>query len=76
MQIDLPNETIEQAKSLAEEGEDASAVIAKALEKLAWERQEVAAVMEGVADYQAGRHRPYEEFAAEFMAERGITREQ
>lgn len=71
MQID--DKLIEQANLIAESGEDAEAVIAKAIAKLAWERQEVAAVQQGVDDYEAGRHRPYEEFAAEFFAERGIT---
>lgn len=75
MQIELSAETVKLANSLTTADQDAAAVISEALERMAWERQEVAAVMEGVADYEAGHHRPYEEFAAEIFAERGITPE-
>ena len=75
MQIDLPDETIAKAKSLAGEGEDAAVVIGKALDNLAWERQEVAAVMEGIEAYERGDHEPYEDFARRLFAERGLKRD-
>lgn len=63
---------IERANSIAFEGEDAEAVIARALANLAWERQEVAAVQEGVDAYQEGRHRPAQDFFDEFFGELGL----
>lgn len=42
------------------------------VERLAAEADEVAAVQEGIDAFERGEHRPYEEFAAEFMSERGI----
>lgn len=73
MQFELPKQTIDLAKSLATGDGDAAAVIGEALTKLAWERQEVAAVKEGIDAYERGDHEPYEEFAARLMQERGIT---
>lgn len=75
MQIDLPPEAIALANSMATDDKNAAVVIAEALAQVAWQRQEAAAAMEGVADHQAGRSRPYEEFMAEFMGELGVTPE-
>lgn len=73
MQIDLAAETVELANSLATETKDAASVIAEALPQLAWQRQGVAAAQEGIEAYKAGRHSPWDEFAAEFAAKHGIT---
>lgn len=73
MQIDLPPETIELANQLSTDDKDAATVIAEVLAKEVWERQEVAAVQEGIDAYKAGKHRPADEFFNEFMAEQGIT---
>lgn len=72
MSVDLPEEVIAHANRLAIADEDAAAVIAQALSALESQRAEISAVQEGMADYEAGRHRPYQEFAAEILAERGI----
>lgn len=72
MQIDLPEEVVERANKLAADGEDAAAVLTKALERMEFEAQEVAAVMEGVKAYQEGRHRPFEEFDREIREEFGF----
>ena len=76
MQIDLPAETVELAKSLTTPDKDTATVIGEALAKLARERQEVAAVMEGVAAFESGDHEPWDDFAKRFKAENGITPEQ
>lgn len=73
MQIELPDKAVELAKRLASDQQDTAAVITEALAKMAWERQEVAAIQEGIDAYQAGRHRPVEEFLNEFMTEVGLT---
>ena len=71
----IDQKLIDKANRIARDGEDAETVIAHALANLAWERQEVAAVQQSIDEYNAGRRRPYEEFAAEFFAELGLTRE-
>jgi predicted transcriptional regulator len=76
MQIDLPDAVIEQARRLAGANEDAADVIARALESWEWEGGEVAAVQQGIADYEAGDHEPWEDFSGRLMAERRITPEQ
>ncbi len=73
MKIDLSDDAVRLAESLATDDKDAAAVIVEALTRLAWERQEVAAVEEGIEAYRSGRHRPVEEFMIEFMLENGIT---
>lgn len=72
MQIDLPSNLIDQAKSLAGEGEDTAAVFAEALKTLAWERQQVAAVQEGIDAYKRGDYEPLEDFDRRFREEHGI----
>lgn len=74
MQIDLPDQTIDLANQLASGEEDAAAVIGVALTKLAWERQEIAAVQEGIDAYQRGDHEPYEAFAERLFRELKIER--
>ncbi|QDT67956.1 hypothetical protein MalM25_08650 [Planctomycetes bacterium MalM25] len=73
MQIELPDKAIELANRLADDKQDAATVITEALAKMAWERQEVAAIQEGIDAYQTGQHRPVDEFLNEFMAEVGLT---
>lgn len=73
MQIELPDEAIEKARQLARDGEDAAAVFVTALERLERDRQEVAAIQEGIDAYQAGHHRPVDAFFDELMAEEGLT---
>ena len=72
MQIELPPETVKLVNSLTTDDKDVVVIINEALERMAWERQEVAAVMEGVEDYKAGRYRPLEEFGKEIQEEFGI----
>lgn len=72
MHIDLPAEAILTAEKIAQDGEDAQMVILVALEKLASERREVSAVLEGVVAYEEGRHRPLEEFGADLKKKYGI----
>jgi len=43
------------------------------VEKIASEAHEVAAVQEGIAAYNAGDHRPLEEFGKELHEKHGIT---
>lgn len=69
----IDDELIAKANLIAREGEDAKMVIAEAIAKLTWERQEAAAVEEGIDAYSQGRHRPAEQFFDEFMAELGLT---
>ncbi len=64
--------TIEISDSAYQKLVEVHGDVAAYVEKLAIEADEIAAVQEGIAAYQAGDHRPYEEFAAAFMAERGI----
>lgn len=73
MQIELPAETVKLANSLTTADKDAAAVISEALERMAWERQEVAAVMEGVAAYERGDHQSLEDFDQEMRREFGIS---
>lgn len=75
MQIDLPEEAIEKARLLAQDGEDAATVFVTALERLELERREVAAVLEGVAAYERGDHEPWQDFAKRFREENGIAAE-
>lgn len=74
MQIELPDSAIATANQLAADGEDAATVIVRALERLSEEGREVAAVMQGVADYQAGRHQSLEEVDREIRDEFGYRR--
>ena len=69
MQID---QVIERAKKLAIGGEDAAAVISEALDRLEWERKEVAAVKEGIAAYESGDHEPLADFDQRFRLENGL----
>lgn len=73
MQIDLPPETVELANSLTTDDKDAAAVISEAVAKMAFEQQEVAAVMEGVAAYERGDYEPWEDFSRRFKEENGIS---
>lgn len=73
MQVELPDDVLRRAALLAGEGEDAAAVIAKAIERLEWETAEVAAVQEGIDAYQRGEHEPWEDFARRFRDENGIS---
>lgn len=75
MQIELPPKTVELANSLTTSDKDAAAVISEALERMALEREEVAAVMEGVAAYERGDYEPWEDFSKRFKEENGITAE-
>ena len=76
MQIELPPETVKLANSLTTADKDAAAVISEALLRMAWERQEVAAVMEGVASFERGDYEPWEDFSKRFKEENGISPEQ
>ena len=65
MQIELPDDAYEQAKQIALGDESAQTVILKAIERLAIERREVAAIMQGIAAYEEGDYRSLEEFGKE-----------
>lgn len=73
MQIDVPDHIVEKARRLAQHGEDAALVFEIALDSLARERQEVAAVLEGVAAYERGDHEPWDDFSKRFRQENGIA---
>ncbi|MEM6654176.1 MAG: hypothetical protein AAF596_00085 [Planctomycetota bacterium] len=76
MQIDLPTEIIEQAKSLATPGVDAAAAVAEVVAKAAdvqrAEQDVVAAVQEGIDAYERGDYQPIEEFGKELQTKYGI----
>ncbi len=72
MQIELPDDAYERAKQIAIGDENAQTVILKAIERLAIERKEVAAVMEGIAEYEKGEYRAIEEFGNELSQRFGI----
>lgn len=72
MQIELPDDVIQRAKALAVDGQDVAVVVSEALAKLEWERQEVAAVMAGVAAVDRGEHIALEDFDRDFRARHGI----
>lgn len=64
--IEISDEAYE---TLAEYHGDVNAYV----EKLAAEAPEVAAVQEGIDAYQAGDHRPLEEFGKELRDQHGIA---
>lgn len=73
MQIELSADLMQRVEKLASQGEDATAVIAKGIERLEWEAREVAAVQEGIDAYNRGESEPLEDFDRRFRKEHGIS---
>lgn len=75
MNVDLPPEIIERAQTFATPGESTSDVLSRALDVLHQLSEDCRLLQEGIDAHAAGKSRPWDEFASEFLSERGLTPE-
>lgn len=72
--LSIPSDLDSRVQALVEAGKYASGadVVRAALDALEMQSADLEAIEAGVADVNAGRCRPFAEFAAEFEASKGI----